>query len=810
MKNYLYKENERMTCEVDSVIVNHPELNSKKFEQRFKASESFTLAPGSYLIHEETPESGLQTRYLAVVGDSYTVTQMTVGAFTADNMDNILHRYRVPGVYYITMEQAQKDSAYRYYQKEYGDDVLPHIMANGLDTVDPNFKQLDPNWEANTPQELMERLTALKEWWTTQGYEPLAGIASYTPCNALVAALKDAELPILHSIIPEQNWSDGKWAINHWGMPNQPFYVASDDFRKSTKKSAKNVIAMGMNSYHLYMPHVVNWGDNVLSPSHFLRWHRSVESRYQPERYTNFMLDYLKAAGSSKEPFFLIAGYEFGRTFGTMSMSDHNRKGMERLILSAKDAAIVFATAKDVAAYYERHFDSVPEAVWTQRDYLAGTRIMGKPINSGPSIGMEMTDYKAVFEHQKNLPYYFYDYTVQWDFAYNDINAPMCFAAETHENIRVEQAEGQVNISVVSPLERITPLAIWDAKINGAPDIKTYEPAVLDDGRQHQIIELPIGFSGKLCFELTSLSKAPTAEFEGIGHPAWKVHTIGEGDRKHCVLYLDMPLLEDIYVKLMAPKACRLDDIDQAMETFEAGEEMTLRFSARKPWIRFWGIDADDLKPSTEIITTLKAQYIAAEDHDKKLKEPLLELQRQQDEWVQSQVPPAEKLVYYMDCFGHATTEEKSRAYHLDRTVIEHPDGVVAKEYADGGIAFGPGQSYWCHPRALHLEIENLQTYIDSGKTFKVTMMCSSPENLDWEYELTVKSGFKELEKHTQLWKIPKERGLQSVISFEIDPVELEMDALRIGLRSNQTAVLNDWFQNKGFIACLQALWITE
>jgi hypothetical protein len=48
------------------------------------------------------------------------------------------------------------------------------------------------------------------------------------------------------------------------------------------------------------------------------------------------------------------------------------------------------------------------------------------------------------------------------------------------------------------------------------------------------------------------------------------------------------------------------------------------------------------------------------------------------------------------------------------------------------------------------------------------------------------------------------------VISFEIDPVELEMDALRIGLRSNQTAVLNDWFQNKGFIACLQALWITE
>ncbi|WDE95272.1 hypothetical protein PQO03_06005 [Lentisphaera profundi] len=88
--------------------------------------------------------------------------------------------------------------------------------------------------------------------------------------------------------------------------------------------------------------------------------------------------------------------------------------------------------------------------------------------------------------------------------------------------------------------------------------------------------------------------------------------------------------------------------------------------------------------------------------------------------------------------------------------------------------------------------------------------MCHSPENLDWEYELTVKSGFKELSQFTQLWTISKVRNQQAIISFEFDPKELEIDALRIGLRSNQTAVLNDWFQNKGFIACLQALWITE
>ncbi|EDM27293.1 hypothetical protein LNTAR_21305 [Lentisphaera araneosa HTCC2155] len=271
-----------------------------------------------------------------------------------------------------------------------------------------------------------------------------------------------------------------------------------------------------------------------------------------------------------------------------------------------------------------------------------------------------------------------------------------------------------------------------------------------------------------------------------------------------------MPLLKDLKLTLKAPKACRLDDIDQAMESYQAGDEMTLRFSGRKPWIRFWGLDAQDLQPNEEIVDLLKENYIAPSDYDKKLREPLAEIQAEQDQWVKEQIPSDEQIVYYMDCFGDATTEEKSRAYHFDRTVIAHAQGLEAKEYADGGVAFGPGQSYWCHPRGLYIEIENLQGYIDSGKNFKVYLMCHSPENLDWEYELTVKSGFKELSQFTQLWTIPKVRNQQAINSFEVDLKELEIDALRIGLRSNQTAVLNDWFQNKGFIACLQALWITE
>ena len=180
--------------------------------------ESVTgLQPGHYLIHEETPEQGRRTRYLGIVGESYTVMQLTIGAFTGDNLDAPLHGGRVPGTYYVTLEQAETDSTFRYFQREYGDDVLPHVMANNLDRVDPAYRQLDPNWETVAERDLVSRLAALKQWWEARGFEPLAGIASYTPCNALVRAMKEGGLTILHSIVPEQNWSDGQMVYQSLG-----------------------------------------------------------------------------------------------------------------------------------------------------------------------------------------------------------------------------------------------------------------------------------------------------------------------------------------------------------------------------------------------------------------------------------------------------------------------------------------------------------------------------------------------------------------------------------------------------------------
>ena len=60
------------------------------------------------------------------------------------------------------------------------------------------------------------------------------------------------------------------------------------------------------------------------------------------------------------------------------------------------------------------------------------------------------------------------------------------------------------------------------------------------------------------------------------------------------------------------------------------------------------------------------------------------------------------------------------------------------------------------------------------------------------------------------VWEVPQECGPGALSVLEIDPSELEEDHLTIWLRSNQTAVLSDWFGDRGFIVALQRLVIAE
>ena len=803
---YLFDRSEAIELECDAVIRRHPSLSDGAEVIRARAGETVPpLAPGHYLISETTAPGEERVRYLGVAGRGYTVMQLTVGSFTSDTFDAVVHANRVPVNYYVNLGQVN-DSTFRGYEQDYGDAVYPHLMPNSLSPVDPAFACHDANWDSLDAETIETRLRALDGFWRERGFAPLHGIATYTPSNSLVAAMKRLGWRVLHSVVPEQNWSDGRWAINHWGMPNQPYYISDEDFRKPTVRRDRNVIAMSMNSYHLYMPHVTHWGDNVLSPSHFLRWHRTVESGPEPLRFGNFLRDYLAAAEGREEPFFLIAGFEFGRTFGVRSMTKHNRRGLELVLEAAKRHPVVFATGRDVALYYERHQLAQPEAVFTQRDYLAGTRIMDKPVNSGPSIGMEMHAYKAVFAHLEPLPFYHYDYLEPWHYRADDTAVPRDYVESDRAAVEVRRSGDVLTLRAAKPLERAVPVAVWDGEIAGDRPGRVFQPPQLDDGRTHTVLELPAGWHGECVLAVRNVSEPPAAEFAGSDHPAWRVQRIGG----HCYLYLDFPATRPFEIDWQAPAACRIDAPDRVLGGFAAGESVRLAFNARRLWYRFHGLAPEAIRPGGDAMRKLSAEQRESERFFAEARRDLPRDRRELDEWFAAQLPAGEHVELELDCFGDNVFGERSRARPFDRIVRRGKAALRAEELSDGGISLGHGRSFWVHPRSLHFEIAGLETLASADGRFTLTLFTRTPkeEAKPFRYRLRIQHRGR-LVAEFPAWVCPYDCSEGALLQ-----VRLPLDAFPDGvadchLAADQRGVLDDWYREGGFIAALERLAVT-
>ena len=843
---YLYSDKETITMPYACEVVKHPYFNGERGARdcapyqeeviaKVAAGEAFgPLEPGSYLVHETVAPGRVRTRYLGVAAPGWTVLQLTVGS-TGDILDSVFHSRRVPVNYYVTLDQVQADTTFLGFERDYGDAIYLHLHPDSLGNLDPKFKTLKANWDDFTVPEIVERLKALDAWMQAFGFEPLHGFASYTPANTLIKAMREVKWNVLHSLCPEQNWSDGHWAINHWGMLNQPFYVAADDFRKAAHRGsvagAGDVLGMCMNSYNLYMPHVVNWGDNVCSPSHFMRWHRSVETGDEPLRYETFFDDYLKVAASMKDsPYFLTTGYEFGRSFGTRSMTVHNRRGAEYAVDSAKNGGkVVFATGRDVAAWYERFCTSAPENVFTQRDYLAGARIMDKPIDSGPSIGMEMRDYKACFSHLEPIAYYHYDYTIPWHFATADTTAPNDFAMDDAARVAFSREGTKVQISVKESLPRAVPVCLWDARLQEPlAGIRAFTPSVLDDGRLHTVIELPKGWKGTLAFNVVSTGKPDPAEFGGLVTPLWRVQTIGEGPRRRLYAFVDTPLLGECKVELTLPKPCTIDAPEGRLGDFKAGDRVTLTFNTRRTWFRFNGVEAADIQPDKAGVAALEAAANEWKAFSAGAGAALKQIQAQDDAFFRKAIPANETLLLDVDCFGNCAFGEKSRAKAYDRVVYAANDKITALEYSDGGISLGKGKSYWVHPRGLTFQIEGLDSLnLKPTDTVRVRLYDVADANEPLSYKLTVKSGWNKIignfvdpselglikansQASEVIWEPLKVRSVDGIFAFDVPASKLQEGTISVGLRTNQKQVLDDWYAEGGFIARLERILVTK
>jgi len=753
-------------------------------------------AAGMYLLEWREAGEPCQ-RPLAVAKEGWAVCQVTVGAVTAEDFAEILHPAGLAADYYVSLPQPGRspefsatDPRWRDYERRYADALHPHVMAGDIGRVVPGLACDDPNWEHLDPAEITAQLLALRGWWEERGYRRLDRLASYTPCNALVRAMEENGFRILHSLIPEQNWSDGEWAINHWGMPNCPFWIAGDDFRKAGRGGPEKVLGMSMNFYHVLLPHLTRWGDFVLSPSHFARWIRSADAGEEPVRYLQFLRDLLAGwISPMREPFFFTAGFEFGRTFGTRLMTHYNRRGLEALVDLSRTEKLVFATSPDVLAYYDRHLPEIPPSIFRQRDYWFGLTTNGKPAAVGDSIVIENASYKAALREEDPLPVFLYDYRSEWQFEPDDPNAPEDHAKAIRQALKMAfSADGsKLLIEAAESLPRAVPVGLWDASAVESPFPCRLLP-LLDDRRSAAVLEIPRGWSGKV--EILLRRKEDSARRT---ESVCQVKTFGTGERLHTYVNFAMPLVKPVSLEVDLRRDALAENAHGEHRRLAAGRQR-LSFEPFAEWYRFAGCTAEDIQPVPESIDQIASNgAILPRDWPQRADRHARELRAAAVERAAGR-----KLIHETICGGRLGHGMRSRARESD--LVYSPAGLEAAEFGDGALALGPGKSFWYHPRFLTFKIQGLDKLPPGPR--RLVLNTFDPFGIGACYRLFLDR------TEFSSWTLPTDASSPEAWR----ELALPETASKVSVRlvSDQTPVLEHWWREKGFIAALHALWIFQ
>ncbi len=776
---------------------------------RLTAGESRSwTAPGEGMFLLEFTDAAGETlrRPLAVVSEQWAVCQITVGAFTAEDFANQIHEAGLAADYYVGLPVAGEDEAFTacdprwtWYERQHGDAIHPHAMAEAFGVIDPALAHDNPNWESLPLAGIEARLKALQSWWLGRGYAPLDRIATYTPSNLFVRACRATGIRVVHSLCPEQNWSDGEWAINHWGMPTAPFWIAPDDFRKAGARDAQGVLGITMNHYQVLLPHLTHWGDFVLSPSHFTRWNRAADSGDESTRFRQFLLDTVRGGTSlTGAPFFFVAGFEFGRTFGTANMTEWNRAGLARLIGLASTERLAFATSGDVRAYHDRHVPGFADRVFRQRDNWVGVTVNGKPGQAGDSVVIERSDYKALIREGAATPYFYYDYTAPWYFKTDDLNAPTDFATDCAAAVSVTRiAPDRAVVEATTGLARPVPIAFWDAE-TVKPEFHGLPVRMLDDGRMVAVLEVPAGWHGRVEIKLSPHSP-PAGRRDG----RWIMQTFGEGIERHTYLHLDAALVSDVRIPVILKKTARVDDAQRSLGELPAGTHM-LTFGPLLGWYRVWGLDAGDIEPAADVDgwADLAGALLPSAD----LMAERMQSHRERLDAAAWSHPAMrnKRRVFAMHCGAELALGTRSRASGYDRPTAYLP-GVSAREFSDGVIAFGPGKSFWYHPRGLHFRIDGLPGTAGGNGRWTVLLHGFDPTGTGARHRLQVGPEKRDL----GVWIVPE--GAEQPEAFRsVEISERDIDAqgrVVFHMLTDQTPLVR-WWSEGGFIAGLHALWV--
>ncbi len=360
------------------------------------------------------------SRVFGVIDDGYAVCTLWVGSNTPI-IDEEIHRFDLPGDYWIgdwwsPFDKRPQDvldylRPYIDLRHRFGDRLVPFANAGWILPGVPNFNLFEIDSETQR-----EGFSLVKRLWEVIGAGPLEIVGSYTAGHHSTKIFRELGIKALNSLCTWQNWLDGSddnhWKIDHCGGPVPPYFIADDDFRKTA--AGPSLLGFGMGTASSLRNYSIMCLEGCpTNASAAQRYSGKGAVSANVHRFYDAVEGWLHDVKNNPEPLFFTVGLEnFAKS---EDWAKANRLAVDYLVKRAKGEKLLFASAADIADYYQAHYTVQPEHVYYQPDVYCGYRVGMKPARVPDRIELNNVRFHSLHEEGQSLPVYFWDYTREWD-----------------------------------------------------------------------------------------------------------------------------------------------------------------------------------------------------------------------------------------------------------------------------------------------------------------------------------------------------------------------------------------------------------
>jgi hypothetical protein len=256
-----------------------------------------------------------------------------------------------------------------------------------------------------------------------QTIAPLLGFAgpvnsfwNYTMGNETIRLAREAGYRSVSALCTE-NHVDGNMAINHTGRPERPYFMATDDFRKSGPGGPDGMVGFAQVQRHTLLSRRYLCDYNIEPGNGLLNagaGGRDVWDEVALSRLFDFYDALFQMQPSQRVPFVIQQCLEFSGT--RVGASEGNRMMVEYAARKAATGKVVFTNVRALGDYYRRHYTQTPETTAYFHDYWAGVHAHLKPNLFPDVLQIENHLFSAMFLGGGILPDYHYDYTRPWSY----------------------------------------------------------------------------------------------------------------------------------------------------------------------------------------------------------------------------------------------------------------------------------------------------------------------------------------------------------------------------------------------------------